>query len=196
MEAMRRAEAGAEDEGRALHRDGAWRAIWASRARTIRFYEDKGLITPQRAGSTRVYTARDRARMILILRGKRLGFTLREIKEYLDLYDADVTQREQLRLLLRAVQARIGRLEEQRTALEQALAELTGHRIAGACRAERQGPAPPEGGRAGLDGASASSTRQEEAMKNVVIAGYARSPFTSARKGALARVRPDDWPRR
>ena len=50
--------------------------------RTIRFYEDQGLISPQRAGNTRVYTHRDRARMILILRGKQLGFSLRDIKEY------------------------------------------------------------------------------------------------------------------
>src|SRR5271170_1250244 len=57
-------------------------------ARTIRFYEDKHLISPQRAGTTRVYTPRDRARLTLILRGKRLGFSLREVKEFLDLYDA------------------------------------------------------------------------------------------------------------
>jgi len=93
-------------------------------ARTIRFYEDKGLITPQRAGSTRVYTGRDRARMILILRGKKLGFTLREIKEYLDLYDADPTHARQIKLLLKAVRSRILRMEDQRVALHQALTEL------------------------------------------------------------------------
>jgi DNA-binding transcriptional MerR regulator len=93
-------------------------------ARTVRFYEDKGLIAPQRAGSTRVYTARDRARMILILRGKRLGFSLREIREYLDLYDADHTQAEQLRVLRAAVAKRLASLREQRTALEQTIAEL------------------------------------------------------------------------
>ena len=93
-------------------------------ARTLRFYEDKGLIAPQRAGSTRVYTHRDRARLILILRGKRLGFSLREIKKYLDLYDADVTQTTQLRVLLDAVEARIADLGEQRKALDQTLAEL------------------------------------------------------------------------
>lgn len=54
-------------------------------ARALRFYEDKGLITPHRVGATRIYTARERARMILVLRGKRLGFSLREIKDYLDL---------------------------------------------------------------------------------------------------------------
>jgi DNA-binding transcriptional MerR regulator len=93
-------------------------------ARTIRFYEDKGLIAPQRAGNNRVYTLRDRARMILILRGKKLGFTLREIKEYLDLYDADPTRAKQLRLLLKAVRSRIEQLEDQRLALNEALAEL------------------------------------------------------------------------
>jgi len=93
-------------------------------ARTIRFYEDKGLISPRRAGNNRVYTLRDRGRMILILRGKKLGFTLREIKEYLDLYDADPTHAKQLRLLLTAVRSRIVQLEDQRVALEEALGEL------------------------------------------------------------------------
>ncbi len=93
-------------------------------ARTIRFYEDKGLISPQRAGSTRVYTARDRARMILILRGKRLGFSLREIKEYLDLYDVDHSQAEQIRLLMTGVRKRLGSLKEQRKALELTINEL------------------------------------------------------------------------
>jgi DNA-binding transcriptional MerR regulator len=93
-------------------------------ARTIRFYEDKGLISPRRAGNNRVYTLRDRARMILILRGKKLGFSLREIKEYLDLYDVDPTQAKQLRLLLKAVHDRIAQLEDQRIALDEALGEL------------------------------------------------------------------------
>lgn len=93
-------------------------------ARAIRFYEDKGLIAPQRAGHNRVYTQRDRARLILILRGKKLGFSLRGIKEYLDLYDADPTRAKQLRLLLKAVRSRILKLEDQRLALEEALGEL------------------------------------------------------------------------
>ncbi len=92
--------------------------------RAIRFYEDKGLITPQRAGTTRVYSTRDRARMILILRGKRLGFSLSTIKEYLDLYDADVTQHAQLRALLAAVAKRREQLLAQRQAIDDALAEL------------------------------------------------------------------------
>ena len=93
-------------------------------ARTIRFYEDKGLISPQRAGSTRVYTARNRARMSLILRGKRLGFSLREIKDYLDLYDVDQTQSEQIKLLLTGVHKRLESLREQRREIETTINEL------------------------------------------------------------------------
>ena len=93
-------------------------------ARAIRFYEDKGLIAPQRAGTTRVYSARDRARMILILRGKRLGFSLSTIKEYLDLYDQDLTQHKQLRLLLNAISRRREQLSAQRLAIDEALSEL------------------------------------------------------------------------
>ncbi|MBV9747983.1 MAG: MerR family DNA-binding transcriptional regulator [Acetobacteraceae bacterium] len=92
--------------------------------RTIRFYEDRGLILPGRAGTTRVYAPRDRARLILILRGKQLGFSLREIRDYLDLYDADPAHAGQIRLLLDKVRDRIARLDEQRTALDETLAEL------------------------------------------------------------------------
>ncbi len=92
--------------------------------RTMRFYEDKGLISPRRAGTTRVYTARDRGRMVLILRGKRLGFSLREIGEYLDLYDTDPTRREQICMLLGKLDRRIEDLEQQRRAVEQSLGEL------------------------------------------------------------------------
>jgi DNA-binding transcriptional MerR regulator len=112
----------------------------AMTARAVRFYEDKGLITPQRAGTTRVYSARDRARMILILRGKRLGFALSEIKEYLDLYDADVTQHAQLRGLLAAVAKRRAQLLGQRQAIDEALAELAD--IAAQSEAALKIPAP------------------------------------------------------
>ena len=93
-------------------------------ARAIRFYEDKGLITPQRIGTTRVYGRREVARMTLILRGKRLGFSLREIKEFLDLYDVDSTQKTQMRRLIENVRRRAVALEEQRVAISQTLAEL------------------------------------------------------------------------
>ncbi len=93
-------------------------------ARALRFYEDKGLITPRRAGTTRVFSTRDRARMSLILRGKRLGFSLNTIKEYLDLYDADPTQQSQLTHLLAEVRKRREQLLAQRQAIDEALAEL------------------------------------------------------------------------
>ena len=93
-------------------------------ARALRFYEDKGLLTPSRAGATRVYTRREHARMQLILRGKRLGFSLREIKQFLDLYDADPTHKEQLRRLLEAVAHRIAELETTQEALAQTIGEL------------------------------------------------------------------------
>jgi DNA-binding transcriptional MerR regulator len=92
--------------------------------RAIRFYETKGLIKPRRAGTTRVYNHRDRARLQLILRGKRLGFTLADIKEYLDLYDLDPSQEKQVQLLLEKVTRRIDELEQQREDLETTLIEL------------------------------------------------------------------------
>ncbi len=93
-------------------------------ARAIRFYEDKGLISPARAGSARVYSKRELARMQLILRGKRLGFSLRDIKQFLDLYDVDPTHVEQHRQLLDRVRLRIGELEKTRAAVTETLAEL------------------------------------------------------------------------
>ncbi len=92
--------------------------------RTLRFYEDKGLVEPLRVGSTRVYTRRAFARLQLILRGKSLGFSLREIGEFLDLYDADPSHHEQLRRLLGRVRERLTELEKQRLALDQTIAEL------------------------------------------------------------------------
>lgn len=92
--------------------------------RTIRFYETKGLISPQRVGSTRVYTYRDRARLKLILRAKRLGFSLMDIREYLDLYNVDPEQIEQQRLLLAKVTRRIEELEQQQEDLAATLDEL------------------------------------------------------------------------
>lgn len=92
--------------------------------RTLRFYEDKGLIEPRRVGTMRIYSKREVARMQLILRGKRLGFPLRDIKQFLDLYDADPQHVEQMRALAARCRERIEELTEQRTALEQTLAEL------------------------------------------------------------------------
>ncbi len=92
--------------------------------RTIRFYEDHGLINPARAGANRIYNHRDRARLKLILRGKRLGFALSEIKEFLDLYDLDSTQSRQLALMLERTRGRITELEQQQNDIAATLSEL------------------------------------------------------------------------
>lgn len=92
--------------------------------RTLRFYEDRGLIEPRRVGNARIYTRRETARMQLILRGKRLGFSLRDIQEFLDLYDADPQHLEQMRALAARCRERMKELEAQRDALDQTLAEL------------------------------------------------------------------------
>jgi len=91
--------------------------------RTIRFYETKGLLNPERVGGTRVFRRRDRARLILILRGKRLGFSLRDISDYLSLYDAQ-SQAAQTSLLIAKVDERLALLEAQKTDLETTIEEL------------------------------------------------------------------------
>lgn len=112
--------------------------------RAIRFYEVKRLITPRRAGTTRVFDRRDRARLLLVLRGKRLGFSLAEIREFLDLYDADPTQHSQMSLLLARVRQRLAALERQRRDLDETLDELrqlereAAAALAGRPAAERQ----------------------------------------------------------
>jgi DNA-binding transcriptional MerR regulator len=90
--------------------------------RAIRFYEAKGLLSPERVGATRIFRRRDRARLILILRGKRLGFSLRDISDYLSLYDADRSQ--QVHLLTAKVDERLASLEAQLQDLQTTIAEL------------------------------------------------------------------------
>lgn len=94
--------------------------------RTLRFYEDKGLINPRRVGAMRVYSKREMGRMRLIMRGKRLGFSIREIAEHLSLYDADhdPAHVEQTRRLLSRVSARLEELRAQQLAIEETIAEL------------------------------------------------------------------------
>jgi DNA-binding transcriptional MerR regulator len=92
--------------------------------RTIRFYESRGLIAPERIGMTRRYSKRDRARLALILRGRNLGFTVEDVGEYLALYDSDPGQLAQTRLLLDKVSAAIQDLESKRHDIERSLADL------------------------------------------------------------------------
>jgi DNA-binding transcriptional MerR regulator len=91
--------------------------------RALRFYEDKGLLTPRRDGMNRVYSHRDRAKLQLILRGKRVGLSLIEIKDILDLYKVD--QRAQAQTALKKYKARIVALEAQRADIDAAIETLT-----------------------------------------------------------------------
>ncbi len=81
--------------------------------RTIRFYEDKGLLSPAREGQHRIYSPRDRTSLKLILRGKRLGFSLDESRELIELYDPDHNNRRQLETLLNKISERRALLEQQ-----------------------------------------------------------------------------------
>lgn len=92
--------------------------------RTIRFYESKQLLKPRRIGGNRVYNYSEKARLALILRAKRLGFSLTDIREYIDLYDADPDQKEQIKLLLNKVDKRIKHLKQQQQDLVSAIQEL------------------------------------------------------------------------
>ena len=92
--------------------------------RAIRFYEDQGLISPARQGQTRIYSARDRTRLKLILRGKRLGFSLGEVADIIDLYDSDPGEVAQLEYFLDKIREQKKALEQQREDIEVTLAEL------------------------------------------------------------------------
>jgi DNA-binding transcriptional MerR regulator len=92
--------------------------------RSIRFYEDEGLIAPSRDGTARIYSHADRARLILICRGKRLGFSLAEIADFLTLYEADPDQAEQMRYLGERCRQRIAALQVQLHDVQQTLLEL------------------------------------------------------------------------
>jgi DNA-binding transcriptional MerR regulator len=92
--------------------------------RTVRFYEDRGLIAPERRGTRRVYHPRDRVRLGLILRGKRLGFSLEEITRIIDMYDDQPGESGQLRYLLAQIEDRRADLEQRRRDVLAALDEL------------------------------------------------------------------------
>jgi DNA-binding transcriptional MerR regulator len=92
--------------------------------RTIRFYEDQGLVSPRREGTTRVFSGRDRVRLKLALRGKRLGFSLAEIRELFELYDVSRDERKQLEQFLSKLERRRTRLEQQREDIAVMLNEI------------------------------------------------------------------------
>lgn len=103
---------------------GSLAAEFGLTARTIRFYEDEGLLSPKRDGQHRIYSYQDRGRLNLICRGKRLGFSLAEIKEFISLYDVDGNLVSQMSFGLRLARDRIASLEQQRQDVEQTLFEL------------------------------------------------------------------------
>lgn len=113
--------------------------------RAIRFYEDVGLLTPQRAGRNRVYTQRDRTRLKLTLRGKRLGLSLQEIKQLVDMYDSPSDTAQQLQAFLAVLAEHRRLLEQQREDLEITLAEIAQHeaRCRALLAAAPAAPAPP-----------------------------------------------------
>ena len=92
--------------------------------RTLRFYEAKELLTPIRIGTRRLFTRRDRARLALILRGKRFGFSLEDIRQTLDLYDRDGGATAQRQKAYELAMARLAEMEAQRAELDLAIAEL------------------------------------------------------------------------
>jgi len=94
-------------------------------ARTLRFYESKELLRPIREGQKRLFTRRDRARLKLILRGKRFGFPLEEIRQLLDLYDIGDQQQTQFRATIARAENHLGELVKQREELDEAIADLT-----------------------------------------------------------------------
>lgn len=92
--------------------------------RTLRFYEDKGLLAPARDGQRRLYSARDRARIRLILQGRRFGFALDEMRELLDLYDIGDRGRTQAHRIIDHAEQRLAEMEAQRAELDTAIGEL------------------------------------------------------------------------
>ena len=92
--------------------------------RTIRFYEDKGLIAPERLKQRRIYHPRDRVRLQLVMRGKRLGFSLDEIQKMIDLYDADPTESAQLKMFIVKLRERRKLLERQRNDINKVISEI------------------------------------------------------------------------
>ena len=92
--------------------------------RTIRFYEDKGLIAPERLKQRRIYHPRDRVRLQLVMRGKRLGFSLDEIQEMIDLYDADPTESTQLKMFIVKLRERRKLLQRQRNDINKVISEI------------------------------------------------------------------------
>jgi len=125
---------------------------FALTTRAIRFYEDEGLIAPTRQGRVRVYGERERVRLKLVLRGKRLGLALAEIAELLDLYEIARNERAQLAKFLDLLADRRGRLMQQKEDIDAVLAEIDGVERECRRRLKEDGAAARAAGRAQGDG--------------------------------------------
>lgn len=117
--------------------------------RTIRFYQDQGLLSPKRKGTTRIFSTRDRIRLKLALRGKRLGFSLAEIRELFELYDVSRDEHKQLEEFLAKLERRRARLEQQREDIEAMLSEIDF--FANQCRRLLRGELEASGSKAAMD---------------------------------------------
>ena len=143
-------------------------------ARAIRFYEDVGLLTPLRAGRNRIYTQRDRTRLKLTLRGKRLGLSLLEIKQLVDMYDSPSDTRQQLTAFMAVLGEHRRLLERQREDLEITLAEISQHEQR--CRALLAQAA------AKAATASAAHTAQAAQIAETAPSSVTKTAFTRKRK--------------
>lgn len=112
------------ETGEDLLRIGEMARQYGVTLRALRFYEDKGLLTPVREGSTRLYTRRDRARLKLVLLGRKIGFSLRDVKQLIDLYDPTGSNGKQLRLALDKSERQLVRLQKQRGLIDEAISDL------------------------------------------------------------------------
>lgn len=130
---------------------------FALTTRAIRFYEDEGLITPHRRGRSRIYGERERVRIKLVLRGKRLGLSLSEIRELLDLYDVEPSERPQLARFLEVLARRRALLEQQQEDIAIVLAEIDA--LERVCRKRLRHMDSESHGASGVSGSAARSGR-------------------------------------
>jgi DNA-binding transcriptional MerR regulator len=116
--------ADAETQQNDLMRIGDVSEMFAVSLRTLRFYEDKGLITPQRNGVTRLYSRKDLGRIKLILLGRKVGFSLREVKQLIDLYEPGGANVSQMKATFEKGKRQLEKMKQQRLAIDEAIEEL------------------------------------------------------------------------
>lgn len=125
--------------------------------RTVRHYEEQGLVSPERRGTQRVFHPRDRVRLALVLRGKRLGFALDEIRRIVDMYDQTPGEAGQLEYLLEQIAGRRAELEQRRADIDQTLAELDD--VEARCRRDLRRLRRGQGGRGSAAASAGGSGR-------------------------------------